>query len=107
MDQKKLVVIESPYAGDVARNLAYAQRCLRYALLRGVVPIASHVFYTSALDDDIPAERELGMIAGWELARHASECWVFADLGISQGMKEGIALASRRGQAILYRRLDG
>lgn len=38
----KLVILESPYAGDVCRNVDYARQCLRDCLLRGESPIASH-----------------------------------------------------------------
>lgn len=30
----KLVILESPYAGDVEANVAYARRCVRDSLLR-------------------------------------------------------------------------
>ena len=31
----RLVILESPYAGDIERNVAYARACLRDSLLRG------------------------------------------------------------------------
>lgn len=60
------VVVESPYAGNVERNLAYARACLHDCLLRGEAPIASHLLYTQpgVLDDDRPEERKLGIEAG-------------------------------------------
>ena len=49
----KLVILESPFAGDVKRNTAYARAALRDSLLRGEAPIASHLLYTQdgVLDD--------------------------------------------------------
>ena len=38
----RLVVVESPYAGDVEANLAYLRRAMRDCLLRGEAPFASH-----------------------------------------------------------------
>ena len=62
----KRVILESPYAGDVERNVAYARACLRDSLLRGEAPIASHLLYTQpgVLDDQIPEERQMGIDAG-------------------------------------------
>ena len=37
-ERLRLVVLESPYAGDVARNVRYARACLRDSLLRGEAP---------------------------------------------------------------------
>lgn len=62
----KLVIIESPYAGDVEANVAYARRALADSLSRGEAPIASHLLYTQpdVLDDAVPAQRALGIAAG-------------------------------------------
>ena len=51
------VIIESPFAGDVDRNLRYARAAMRDCLLRGESPYASHLLYTQpgVLNDDIPA----------------------------------------------------
>jgi len=32
------VIVESPYAGDVARNVEYARACVRDSLQRGEAP---------------------------------------------------------------------
>ena len=40
------VILESPYAGDIERNIDYARKCLRHSLLLGESPIASHLLYT-------------------------------------------------------------
>lgn len=103
----KLVIIESPYAGDVDANIAYARRCVTDSLKRGEAPIASHLLYTQPgiLDDDIPAERQLGIDAGlaW---RKVAECTVvYTGLGISSGMQYGIDAAAKSGIRIEYRNL--
>jgi hypothetical protein len=58
----KLVVVESPYAGDVTRNLEYARAAMADCLARGEAPFASHALYTQigVLDDTKPEERKLG-----------------------------------------------
>lgn len=66
----KLVIIESPYRGDVTRNTRYLRACIRDCLKRGESPYASHRMLTDALNDDDPEERAIGIEAGlaW---RHA------------------------------------
>lgn len=61
-----LVIVESPYAGDVDANVTYARRALRDCLERGEAPIASHLLYTQpgVLDDTVPEQRALGIAAG-------------------------------------------
>lgn len=104
----RLVIIESPYAGDVLRNVAYARRAVRDSLLRGEAPIASHLLYTQpgVLDDDVPAERQHGIDAGlaWRAVAQASV--VYTDLGISAGMRYGIAAAEAAGIPVEYRSID-
>ena len=60
----KLVIIESPYKGDVLRNKRYLRSCIRDCISRNESPYASHRMLTDALDDNDPAERALGIEAG-------------------------------------------
>ncbi len=103
----KLVVVESPFAGDVERNIRYARACLADCLARGEAPFASHLLYTQdgVLDDLDPEERKLGMRAGFAWGEAACATVVYTDYGISQGMAAGIAEAGRDGRDIVYRRL--
>lgn len=84
----KLVVIESPYAGDVALNEKYARACMKDCLKRGEFPIASHLLYTQPgiLDDTIPEERALGVAAGFAWADKADYVVFYMDRGWSLGM---------------------
>lgn len=104
-----LVIIESPYAGNVERNLAYLRAAMRDCLLRGEAPYASHALYTQpgVLDDHLPEERTLGMQAGFAFRPLASKTVVYTDLGYSSGMKAGIADAERVGRPVEYRMLAG
>ena len=103
----RLVVIESPYAGDVAANLTYLRACLRDSLLRGESPIASHGLYTQpgVLDDTIPEEQTLGIHAGFAWNKHAELTAVYTDRGISPGMQYGIDAADADGRPVEYRTL--
>lgn len=82
------VIIESPYAGDVERNLAYLRRCLADSLERGEAPFASHGLYTQpgVLNDDVPEERDHGIRAGFAWAEVADARVFYVDLGWSNGM---------------------
>ena len=105
----KLVVLESPYAGDVEANLTYLRACMADCLRRGEAPYASHALYTQpgVLDDTIPAERRLGMLAGFAWGALAARCVVYVDRGISNGMREGIARAEANGIGVEHRTLAG
>lgn len=101
------VVVESPFAGDVQKNIDYARKCMADCLKRGEAPFASHLLYTQdgILDDDIPHERELGIEAGFVWGELAEKVVVYQDLGISSGMQLGIDKASARGVPVEYRRI--
>ncbi|MBA8821400.1 hypothetical protein FHW00_003755 [Ochrobactrum sp. P6BSIII] len=103
--RKPLVIIESPYGGDVVRNTAYARACLLDSLRRGEAPIASHLLHTQVLDDLRPDERELGIEAGLAWYRVAERCVIYEDLGISNGMRAGIARAYDHGVPWEFRSL--
>ena len=99
------VVIESPYAGDVKANVAFAQRLCRFACERGYAPIASHLLYTQFLDDNIPEERSMGIEAGLAWASFAEEAWFALPDGrleMSAGMKKAHAAHESQGRRIRY-----
>jgi hypothetical protein len=91
----RLVVVESPYAGNIALNEEYARAALADCLHRGEAPYASHLLYTQpgVLDDTDPDERKLGMEAGFAWGDLAEATVVYVDLGMSSGMRAGIARA--------------
>lgn len=101
----KLVILESPYAGDIERNVAYGRLCLRDSLMRMEAPMASHLLYTqpNVLDDNSPEERQHGIAAGLEWGRQADMTVAYVDYGISDGMRQGIAAANRAGRPVEYR----
>ncbi len=102
-----LVLIESPFSGDVDTNIKYARACMRDSLLRGEYPFVMHLLYTQEgiLDDDIPTERTLGIEAGLAWGKQARKTVVYTDLGITPGMEMGIQRAREEGREIEYREL--
>lgn len=102
------VILESPYAGDVAANEEYARRCVADSLRRGEAPLASHLLYTQPgiLDDTVPEERTLGIDAGLIWGPYAEATVVYTDRGISPGMRYGIERAREDGRPVEYRTLD-
>ena len=103
----KLVIIESPYSGNVERNEEYARKCVRHSLLLGEAPIASHLLYTQEgiLRDDVPEERAKGIAAGLAWLKVASLSAVYTDYGVSDGMRMGIEAAKDAGVPVVYRQI--
>ena len=103
----KLVILETPFKGDVKKNLEYARKCMKDCFMKGEFPFASHLLYTQEgiLDDSVPEERALGIEAGLMWAKFTEATIVYTDLGISEGMKQGIERAKKEGRVIEYRTL--
>lgn len=107
---KPIVVIESPLAGDVERNVRYLKACIRDSLLRGEAPMASHGLYAQPgiFDDANTEERRLGMEAGWAFYEIPGVlCVVYTDLGVSPGMIKGISCAREHGVLVVNRTIAG
>lgn len=102
-----LVIVESPFAGNVRLNRRYLRACLLDALIREEYPFASHAIYTQVLDDTKPADRSLGIRAGLAWAKKADATAVYADLGISSGMALGIQNENEAGRLVTVRYLGG
>ena len=103
----KLVIIESPYAGDIPKPFRYLRACMRDCLLRGESPYASHGLYTQegVIDDPTPEEKRKCMEAGFAWREKADLTVVYTDLGISSGMELGIEDARVKGFPVEYRSL--
>jgi hypothetical protein len=119
----KFVVVESPFAAGTLllgpgtllsltrhKNVAYARACMHDCLVnRREAPYASHLLYTQpgVLDDDIPAERSLGIAAGLELTGRADVRAFYVDRGMSTGMNYALQWAADREQPCEVRTLGG
>ncbi|MDE1871235.1 MAG: hypothetical protein KGI06_03280 [Candidatus Micrarchaeota archaeon] len=106
------VDIETPYSArtpkGVIKNIRYTRACVRDSILRGEIPFASHIFYTQSgiLDDNSPAERQKGIMAGkMMIERLNATTVVYTDLGMSKGMELGIEMAKKSRRRIEYRSL--
>lgn len=101
------VIIESPYAGDIDRNIKYLRACLRDCILRGEAPFASHGLFTQpgVLRDEDPEERRLGIACGFAWRTAADATVVYTDLGTSNGMRLGITNAEVLKHPVEYRKL--
>lgn len=93
----KRVIIESPFKSDnellTKKYKKYLALAIADSLERGEAPFASHGFYTLYLDDSIQEERKKGICAGFAWGKVAELVAIYADYGISAGMKAGIKRA--------------
>ncbi len=104
----KICILESPFAGDVAKNVRYARHCMHDMLKRGEAPYASHLLYTQpeVLDDNIPEERDLGIYAGFAFKHMKGVHTVFyTDLGMSSGMQLALDYIKEHGMTYELRSL--
>jgi hypothetical protein len=103
----KRVILESPYAGEVERNIKYDRECLKDSIKRGEAPIASHLLYTQdgVLDDTIEEERMLGINAGLAWKEVADLQVFYIDFGMSNGMKYARKYAKSQNIDTEYRTL--
>ena len=99
------VILESPFNGDVNKNIEYAKKCMKDCIRCGESPMCSHLLYTQILDDKDPDQRKLGIKLGFAWRKAAHYTVVFTDLGISKGMIQGINHARDMNQKIEYRKL--
>jgi hypothetical protein len=101
------VIVESPYAGDLERNKAYAKSAMADCLERGESPFLSHLLYTLVLDDTDPDQRRRGLDAAQRWYARADYVVSYEDFGISPGMREGIRYALELGKRVVKRELGG
>jgi len=99
------VLIESPFAGDVQKNLRYVRACMADCFHKGESPYAPHALYTQdgVLNNNIPEERKAGVEAGRTWGDAADIIAIYTDLGISSEMKAAISYYEKEGTPIEYR----
>lgn len=104
----KLVIIESPYAGDIEGNTTYARQCVRDSLERGEAPIASHLLYPQPgiLREEVPEERAWGIAAGLAWREVAQLDTFYVDRGWSTGMRAALESCLTYGRKFEIRTLD-
>lgn len=80
------IAIESPYAGQIARNISYLNQCILDCLARGEAPYASHAYIVNVLNDRDGAERRQGISAGLAISSQLDQRCFYIDYGWSGGM---------------------
>jgi len=104
---RPLVALESPYAGDVARNITYALKAFTHSLTKlNEYPIASHLLYPQVLNDLDPDERALGIAAGLAWALKCNYAVFYIDYGYSAGMQAARDFYEIRGLRMYERRIN-
>ena len=101
LKERPKVYIVSRYAGDVENNVKAAIRYCRFAIDKQKMPIAAHLLYPQIVDDNDPAEREIGTMYGLALLALCDEVWCFGKT-LSAGMEQEIKEAKRLGKPIKY-----
>jgi hypothetical protein len=98
---RPIIYICSPFSGDVEGNVKAARRYSRFAVDKGFIPIAPHLLFPQFLNDDISAERQLGLFFGNALMGKCTEVWVFGST-ISTGMSAEIKRAKWKNYRLRY-----
>ena len=98
-ESRTIVYICSPYAGDTVENTLAARKYCKYAVSKGYLPFASHLFFPQFLNDGNPAERSLGLSFGNVFMDMCGEIWIFGT-EYSAGMKAEYERAVKRGMKI-------
>ena len=92
MSSRPMVLIESPYAGDVEANVAYARRAMADCIRRGESPYAGHLLFTQPgiLNDLNVAQRKLGIELGFQWGARADIVAFYTGRGTSKGMRAAL-----------------
>lgn len=93
MGKNMIVIVESPFAGDMAGNRQYAIEACADCFRRGEIPFASHLIYPQILDELKPEEREQGITAGYAFWPLAAKIVFYTDFGFSSGMERALRRA--------------
>lgn len=111
-----IIIVESPFAANLehsqAEHEAYAKECCLQVIDDGDTPYASHLFFPQFLDESDPADRDLGIRLGYQVAKalfNAPYTQVtvafFIDMGWSPGMLAALEEYSGGGVRYEVRRL--
>lgn len=93
--ENRFVYICSPYRDNPRVNVMRARQYCRYAISRGRIPLAPHLYFPQFISE--VTEREKAMAMNFELLKLCKETWVFGDR-ITEGMAEEI----RRSKVVRY-----
>ncbi len=109
--------LETPYSGDVDRNLRYLMLCGFESFQRGAMPVATHSFMTAhpaalhffvsdyAKEWDV-FSREEAIERGTVLRRRCDRTVFYVDLGMSRGMTAAMQYCKANNLPFEVRKLD-
>ena len=103
--KKKIIYICSPYRGNIPLHVAQAKTMCRFALKKGTIPLAPHLYFPQFMNEEDSTERELALFMGRVLQGKCAELWAFGDV-ITEGMRGEIETAKRRRQPVRYFNTD-
>lgn len=98
--ERPIVVICSPFRGDLKRNTEIAKKLCKEAIEAGYAPFASHLLYPLFLDDDKADERKAGMECGLSFITPGVRIWAYIAEGVSEGMRNEIKYAEEKGATV-------
>ena len=75
MKESLFVYICSPYRSDPRINVLRARRYCRFAVSKGRVPLAPHLYFPQFLSES--SERDVAFRMNFELLKLCGEIWVF------------------------------
>ena len=97
--QNRFAYICSPYRDNPRVNVMRARQYCKFAVSKGRIPIAPHVYFPQFMSEE--REREKAMDMNFALLKLCGEVWVFGDR-ITEGMAAEIAHAVRLRKKIRY-----
>ena len=103
-----LIILESPYSGDIPTHVAYAQRAMHNSREKGEIVIIPHLLWTQHhlaptyfvcdWDDKYEVKnggREESLKQICKLRKMADKIVFYMDYGMSSGMKDGLEQCKR------------
>ena len=97
--QNRFAYICSPYRDNPRVNVMRARHYCKFAVSKGRIPIAPHLYFPQFLSE--ADDREKAMDMNFELLKLCGDVWVFGDK-ITEGMEAEIAHAVRLRKKIRY-----
>ena len=97
--KNRFTYICSPYRDNLRVNVMRARQYCKFAVIKGRIPIAPHLYFPQFMSEE--RERERVMQMNFELLKLCGEVWVFGDK-ITEGMEAEIAHAGRLRKKIRY-----
>lgn len=99
MKERPFIYICSPYRNDPGMNVMRARRYCRFAVAKGHIPLAPHLYFPQFLSES--SERETAFRMNFELLKLCEEIWVFGD-DLSEGMVLELSRAMTLYKTIRY-----